>query len=532
MSKDKNANEISKLFKLPDFDLSKQVFKKPMGNIIKALAHGPAGTAYEEKRSQSDAELSWLETLRGVAAQIGNINKVVACKAMDKFLGFMYTHQYQFCEFLQKLLSESATVEEKRIMQESIHQHGPLASVAAYYEQQEQVSPYEALSWLGHESTEISTLASTPYRRIFFAKVDETQAIPRKHFKALWLKLTNECHIVLVSTQLTNTSELADAIWHELDHIRRHHFTLGTDSIKHANAMKEDIKMSKLSEEPTTKQQRIVPERKPLTYGTETPPFAIAQSRVDPQAKQLVASWVSQHLHLKSGAGIIIDAGSSCLEVWRAIVDQIEDNQFAFLTVYTNSYQVLEHWRDRLNNRQVQQTNVQLIGSKLDAEHLAFYGQEAVDKVMTHDFRAMNVYIGISGIEFDEEGRILVGYHADEPELQIKKLLFQCHAQKRIILATPAKIGFAGGRVFNVLDVKGLNTDAPIYLVTINPEKGSKEEKQFKQAMRVFQSKAMEHAISNKKMVLHWITIDHKNDGVPKMIAHLVLPKNSKRNIA
>lgn len=532
MIEDKNANEISKLFKLPAFDLSKRVLIKPMGDIIKTLTREPAESTYEGKRSQLDIRPSWSEELHVMANRIGDNNIGIACKAMDRFLGAMYSCQYRFCEFVRKLLSDPATVEDKRILQEIVRKCGPLASVAAYYKQQEQVSPVEALNWLRHKTTEISTLVSTPYRRIFLAKVDKTQAIPRKHFKALWLRLSNECHIVLVSKRLANTKEVADAIWHELDHIRRRHFSQSQYSIKPANTGKEAIEMGAIDEELVTKQQEIEAEAKALTYRIEIPPFAIAQSRVDSEDKRLDALWVSQHLRLQNGAGIIIDAGSSNLEVWRAIVDQIEDNQFAFLIVYTNSYQVLEHWRKRLDSRQVQQTNVQLIASKLDAEHLAFYGPEVVQKVMNPGFRAMNVYIGTSGIEFDEKsGSICFGYHGPREERDFKELLFQCKARRRVILATPRKIGFAGGRVFNVLDVKGLSTEAPIYLVTTNPESGSKQEEQFERAKNVFKSETMEQAISAKGLTFHWVTVDNDNGGVPKMIEHIVVPRNAKSEI-
>lgn len=461
--------------------------------------------------------------LKDIIARIGVPEYKFACEAMNEFLGQVYFHQHWFYEFVRELLSEAATVEDNNILREAVRKFGPSASVAAFYKQQERVSPEEALSWLGHESTEISTFVSTPYRRIFFAKVDKSQVTTLKHFKALWLKLTNECHIVLVSMQHANTSEIPDAIWHDLDHIRRHYFSLGNE--------KKDIEMSKNNDELITEQQKMVSERIPIICGTEIPPFAMAQSGVDPEEKQLEGLWVSQHLRLQNGAGIIIDAGSSCLEVWRAIVDQIDDNQFAFLNVYTNSYQVLEHWRERLNSRQVQQTKVQLIAGELDAEHLAFYGPEAVHTVMNPSFRAMNVYIGTSGIEFDEAGRILFGYHAGRLEREIKELLFRCHAQKRIILATPRKIGFAGGLVFNVLEVDELNAEAPIYLVTTNPEKGSENEVQFERAMEVFKSKAMEEAITKKNLEFHWITIDRENGGVPKMLEHIVVPDNAKREI-
>ena len=167
-----------------------------------------------------------------------------------------------------------------------------------------------------------------------------------------------------------------------------------------------------------------------------------------------------------------------------------------------------------------------------DAEHQAFYGKSVRTSLMSPNFRPSAVYIGTSGIEFDDRAGILLGYHAGDPEKDVKMALFQCPAKARVILATPRKISNAGGRVFDVLSVPELDVRAPIYLVTTEPEPKTTEEKLFNQALKVFKSKKIQNAIRDKGIKFHWIIVDRKSADVPKAVEHIIAPIKLKSSIA
>ena len=95
------------------------------------------------------------------------------------------------------------------------------------------------------------------------------------------------------------------------------------------------------------------------------------------------------------------------------------------------------------------ETKCFLLGSELDPSQYAFYGDEAVARLNSPEFRAAVVLIGTSGIEFSDS-QILFGYHVSQ-EREFKKALFRCHTQTRIILAGPSKIARTHGLVFDIL---------------------------------------------------------------------------------
>jgi DeoR/GlpR family transcriptional regulator of sugar metabolism len=236
--------------------------------------------------------------------------------------------------------------------------------------------------------------------------------------------------------------------------------------------------------------------------------FAREQESVDRDEKEIAAEWAIDNLPVRSGEGIVVDAGSSGLAVWRLLVERIRKGDPTNITVYSNSFQVLEHWRDNVMIPQVRETSVELIGSSLDAPHLAFYGPEARAKLMPEKptFRPAAVFIGTSGIEFDEHGRMLFGYHAGDPELDTKKVFFECYAKKRIILATPRKIGHAVGRVFDVLSVKP--SRAPIYLVMAEPSEESPYAEQFHRTRDLFKKNAQLHrSLDEQGLTIHWVSV-------------------------
>lgn len=162
-------------------------------------------------------------------------------------------------------------------------------------------------------------------------------------------------------------------------------------------------------------------------------------------------------------------------------------------------------------------------GSVFDDEHLAFYGEAVKEVLMAGHFRPSVTYVGTSGLEFDDRAGILFGYHAGEAELQVKEYLFECPTKTRVILATPNKIGVAGGLAFDVLKSAKLDTRAPIYLVTVAPEPGTESEEQFAEARKIFLGDSIQSKIRDKKLEFHWVTL-RRGQKPPVPIEHLVAP--------
>lgn len=263
--------------------------------------------------------------------------------------------------------------------------------------------------------------------------------------------------------------------------------------------------------------------------------YALMQQDVAPRHKELAAKWVLNELSFGSGAGLILDAGSSCWKLWKETAKAIEAGDYPHLTIYTNNLFVLDEWRENSYKPQIRSTKVKIFGWELDCSHRAFYGgtDEVRQRLTDKNFRPWAVFIGTSGIEFGGKDGILFGYHADEAELQIKKILFQCKTRMRIILATPQKIGYAGGIVFDILDVKGLDTTAPLYLVTTAPDQEEKShQKQFYEARRIYKSEAMQQKIRESGLSFHWIILDPKTGIIREELKILPLesPKRAQRS--
>jgi hypothetical protein len=466
------------------------------------------------------------ERLEQILVQIGSPLVEVASHAIGEFLAFKRSHEDQLFAFCRERLSACSSPADRQILERAVNPLGPVAEIVAYYDQTVSVSPGEAHGWIEHPFTRISTLVSTPERQIFLALVDSERVVPLMPCKAFWFRPSKECHVFVISRSLAEGQDRPLAICHEMQEMQEmltcfNHSLLckRMEDSRMTSAIGEKEVESRLKREEYHDQD------------TKKMPYVIEQMGLDAKDKLLVATWVALHLCLKDGAGILLDAGSACFQMWEKIVGQIHGGDLRFLVVYTNSFLVLENWGKRLTSPGVQRTLMELTGTKLDWEHLAFYGPVAIQKVMNPGFRATNVYIGTSGMEFDEKtGSIRFGYRGPGDEPEWKELLFKCRASRRIILATPRKIGEAGGRAFNILDTQDLFTDAPIYLVTTNPEKGSEYEKQFKQALDAFQSEAVEQAIVSKGLEFHWITIDRESNDVPKKLYEIEVSKRAKES--
>jgi DeoR/GlpR family transcriptional regulator of sugar metabolism len=269
-------------------------------------------------------------------------------------------------------------------------------------------------------------------------------------------------------------------------------------------------------------QQEYMNERKATLY-------ALSQLTRDHEEKELAANWVITNFPLASGYGFFFDAGSQCLEVWRGLVQRIDKEHIENITALTSNLMVLQSWADNFTNAQLHVPNVQIAGERFDAGHLAFYGNAARDQLLSHNFRPAAVFIGAGGIEFDS-GSIWLGYHAGDPERDAKKLLFQCLAKSRVILATPSKIGNAGGLALNILSIDNLDSRAPIYLVSVEPEVGSPYKKQYDQAEREMRSESVQKALVERGIVFHWIAINRESNQArcetyPKLEESSILPK-------
>jgi hypothetical protein len=270
------------------------------------------------------------EKLQCLACQIGDVNIATAADAIREFLAFISRNQDGLFAFLRERLRQPISIEDRRVLRRHLHPLRPDASVAAYYKQEDILDPGEVRAWLEDNSTDISALVSTRHRRILLALVDPSKIVPRRHFTAFWLRLAQSCHVVVVSKKSSGANDLARSLVHELDHV--------ADFLKASRGT--DRKEERIMDVTDLTRHDDFPQQGALHSGGKEDAqesFAEKQKQRDASNKQLVAKWVTRELPLQDGAGVIIDAGSSCLQVWSAILDQVEANKFSFLTVHTNN---------------------------------------------------------------------------------------------------------------------------------------------------------------------------------------------------
>lgn len=403
----------------------------------------------------------------------------VVASALTTLRGLKRRNHESFFGCLRHIAGREFQATHQATILRETRRHIAHAGILAFCGFEESVSPQEAITWLEQPTTTMYDLAQGPARHILVAEV----ASGDKRFTAAWLKAEPQRHILLVNGGLTADDRLGK-VWHEID-------VHGIDRLCSLKSTGEEIQM---------------PEHEQVS-------FVQSQMRIDPDEKTVLSRWAVDDLPhpLRDGDGVFLDAGSSCLDVWRVIGDRLRASQFRHLTVYTSNFMILQDWTSENRSIPRSQAKVNLAGSVFDDEHLAFYGEAVRDVLMSGRFRPSVVYVGTSGIEFDDKAGILFGYHAGDPEYEVKQCYFQCPAKQRIILATPRKIGVAGGLAFNVLKVSELDTRAPIYLVTTEPEPDSEEERQFEKAKEVFEGENIQRAIRESGVKFHWITLkrDH-----------------------
>jgi len=317
----------------------------------------------------------------------------------------------------------------------------------------------------------------------------------RDDFKAALVECDHNIFIAFVSRQLTNT-ERDDAVIHELFH--------ACDIIAPGPTSSLNLPPS-MDSQPNT--------CAPFTQANAIVPFAQAQKNLDKADKELVARWIAKEMPLSNGEGVFLDAGSQCSILWDAIREELRKHSYAHLAVRTNSFLVLDKWVED-NNVQFQGNTVETVGDVFDVAHCAFYGPAAKARLMEPTFRA-TVYMGTSGVEFTDSS-ILFGYHQGSLEGDFKRWLFQCPARSRVILATPRKIGNAGGRIFDLLTLDNLDTSAPIYFVTTNPPPSSPAATAFEMAQSKLRQDRMQAALRERGLSFTWITVDRDSDQSPK----------------
>lgn len=359
-----------------------------------------------------------------------------------------------------------------------------------------------ARRWLTCETAPLYALSESQTMNLFVSRVDPED----RRFSAAWMQLGPRDHVFLISKTAWG-SDVSIALYHELEHMLRHVASqTGGDSGSHKRIRTMD----------TSIDNTMIP-------------FALAQKNVDPDDKKLVALWAAEEKPLSDGAGVFIDAGSSCLAVWEVIREQLSMAKFANILVSTSNFLILQDWATKPSDSNFPGTSMEMAGDIFDAPHMAFFGETAEKKLLSGSFRPAVVYIGTSGVEFEEDS-LLLGYHAGDLEKDAKELLFKCPAKVRIILATPRKIGNAGGRVFNVLAIENIDARAPIYLVTTTPT-GAEEEMQFSCAKSTFSGEAFETAVRDKGLEVHWIIVDRNSTEVPKAVEHLVIQKKESAGL-
>lgn len=243
-------------------------------------------------------------------------------------------------------------------------------------------------------------------------------------------------------------------------------------------------------------------------------PFAERAMSSDTSPKHLLAEWLVGNvdelwLSLYNGAGVFIDAGSSCFDVWKVILRNILKGEYANLKILTSNFMVVESWLEYQGTPQVQGSEVEIAGSRLLPAHKAFYGNEANRKLLESGFRAAVVFIGISGLEFTDSG-ILLGYAGGEEERKVKELLFQCPTKARVIIATPSKFGKAGAEVINLFSLENV-APAPIFLVTTEPDKESEAE--FTQMRHMLQRDSFQKQMA--RLRFSWLVIGEDSNGTP-----------------
>ena len=175
-----------------------------------------------------------------------------------------------------------------------------------------------------------------------------------------------------------------------------------------------------------------------LEAGIETTPpqpailYASAQLHVDAEQKQLAARWIAEELPLSSGAGLFLDAGSSCLALWREILDRIRHQSYANLSVTTNSLLVLRDWITGLGEiPSLLGTSLDFAGEICDVSHLAYYGDSLREKLLSRFLRLSAVYKVPAGSNSTKKARFYWAITAANRSCTARNCSFTVRAEDR-----------------------------------------------------------------------------------------------------
>jgi DeoR/GlpR family transcriptional regulator of sugar metabolism len=240
--------------------------------------------------------------------------------------------------------------------------------------------------------------------------------------------------------------------------------------------------------------------------------WANLQRESDMDRKNRVATWAVRYFRLQGASGVYFDSGTSATQIWEALGRQIGEGGPSQLQVVTNNLMILNHFANDPSPL-LFGTRMESVGEFFDVLHQSFYGPGIAKRFQSGTFRPDIVYIGTNGISFGPDGAILFGYHASEPEREVKELLFAnpCRARKRVILATGKKIGNPGGTVFDILKLEHLDLRSPLYLVTTPPEPDERE--MYEEALQAYQTDMVQEAISKSGLQFTWLEVRGPNPG-------------------
>lgn len=226
---------------------------------------------------------------------------------------------------------------------------------------------------------------------------------------------------------------------------------------------------------------------------------------IDAEVKKKLGHWVVKQFPLEEHAGVFLDAGSQAFYVWQDLYRLLKKKNLRNIHVLSNSYPILKHWVESQRRNPVLGTSLDLAGGVFDDRTLAFYGVQEKKKLSS--MTLSHLYIGAVGVEISDKGKLLLGYQSVGGEADSKKLLFEASCEKRIVLATSRKIGYAGAKTLDVLDFHDKAHNAPIYLISDTPETKDQEVR-FERFRYELEAGKLRAHLDNRGITFTWYIVD------------------------
>jgi hypothetical protein len=494
-----------------------------------------------------------------LAGFMGSVRPNLSRDAAKAFLSLYFSAHDDFAEYIaQRLCCPVPKVSRKKIASGSrrvlskASAQGPARIVRAFRGGKGDVPVARILSWIKQHGIRWRSLLDSPRFQINVCLLVGEESM----HAGTWLEISPSNHLFLIGADLPKQEKVA-AVVHELLHLAVESFGVEERSLKHdpdCSACQREER-EEILPSPAIQQRWRQPfsfircrrEESPHHFSitgdntmnpgsssnivthNEAPglslPFAMQQEQMYRREKHLAGEWAVNHILHHNGGGVIYDAGSSCMAAWNSLLVRIREGHVRFMKVFTNNYRILGSFAEHYHEPFVPETHLSLVGTRFDAEHLAFYGPEAKEKFSDSNFRPSVVYIGVSSIEFDGN-RVFFGYHGPEAERDIKELFLTCFTRHRVILATPRKIGCVDGDALDLLSLPYAQPAAPIHLVTTAPGQDADLDtvNRFNQAKERFQSESMQRAFTAHNLQMRWIILDPSNGDVAKELEVLEAP--------